>query len=51
MTTGGCVGREGYSDPAGVFRRALGLSLLAFAVLVGTFVLYIVAEKEIDRAN
>ena len=45
------MGKRAYSDPAGVFRRALGLSLLAFAVLVGTFVLYVVSEKEIDRAN
>lgn len=51
MTMGVSVWRQGYSDPTGVFRRALGLSLLAFAVLVGTFVLYVVAEKEIDRAN
>ena len=51
MMTGGGVGKQGYADPAGVFRRALGLSLLAFAVVIGTFVLYVVAEKEIDRAN
>ena len=38
-------------DPAGIFRRALALSLLAFGVLLGTFVLYVVAEKEIERAN
>ncbi len=40
-----------YKDPARIFRRALALSLLAFAVFLGTFVLYVVAEKEIDRAN
>ncbi|MBL8428535.1 MAG: response regulator [Dechloromonas sp.] len=45
------MGEAVYSDPAGAFRRALGLSLLAFAMLVGVFVLYVVAEKEIDRAN
>lgn len=38
-------------DPAGTFRRALVLSLLAFAVLLGAFVFYVFAEKEIDRAN
>lgn len=42
---------HGYNDPTGVFRRALALSLLAFAVLVGCFTLYVLAEKEIDRAN
>lgn len=45
------MGKRGYSDPAAMFRRAIALSVLAFALLVGMFLLYVVAEKEVDRAN